>query len=30
MLLAYKKTEKDDLSSAQLKKLRSLVKERLK
>jgi len=29
MLLPYRKTEKDDLSSAQLKKLRSLVKERL-
>ncbi|MGB3863899.1 MAG: type II toxin-antitoxin system RelE/ParE family toxin [Candidatus Aminicenantaceae bacterium] len=27
MLLPYRKTEKDDLSSAQLKKLRSLVKE---
>jgi mRNA-degrading endonuclease RelE of RelBE toxin-antitoxin system len=29
MLLPYRKTEKDDLSSVQLKKLRSLVKERL-
>ena len=29
MLLPYRKTDKDDLSSAQLKKLRSLVKERL-
>jgi len=28
MLLPYKKTKTDDLSSAQLKKLRSLVKER--
>jgi len=30
MLLPYKKTEKDNLSFAQLKKLCSLVKERLK
>ena len=29
MLLPYKKTETDDLSSSQLKRLRSLVKERL-
>jgi mRNA-degrading endonuclease RelE of RelBE toxin-antitoxin system len=30
MLLPYKKTKTDDLSSSQLKRLRSLVKERLK
>ena len=30
MLLPYKKTETDDLSSLQLKRLRSLVKGRLK
>jgi mRNA-degrading endonuclease RelE of RelBE toxin-antitoxin system len=29
MLLPYKKTKTDDLSSSQLKRLRSLVKERL-
>jgi mRNA-degrading endonuclease RelE of RelBE toxin-antitoxin system len=30
LLLPYRKTEKDDLSSTQLKKLRSLIKESFK